>query len=160
MLNEFLTAPRPVHVQQFFLKKLLKKGIAHIFVLLLAPFASKLVNYSRHAQRSVKVILWALWSDTCYQILTNLVSNEGLKPQGYRFDEFFWNLFSLMGEISIWRWKSLMYKDSLFFDKKYSMNKYKEMSTNNRILGHVFLKNDVWSTRKANFDYNFHSIHL
>ena len=40
-----------VHVEQYiFEKKLLEKLVAHIFTLLLAPFASKLVNYSRHSE--------------------------------------------------------------------------------------------------------------
>ena len=34
-------------LSNIFLKKILQKLIAHIFTLLLAPFASKLVNYSR-----------------------------------------------------------------------------------------------------------------
>ena len=35
---------------KIFLKKLLYKILAYIFTLLLAPFASKLVNYSRHSE--------------------------------------------------------------------------------------------------------------
>ena len=46
VLNEFLTADRSCATKQFW-KKLLQKSLAHIFTLLLTPFVSKLVNYSR-----------------------------------------------------------------------------------------------------------------
>ena len=39
-----------VHLQQNIFEKLLLKLIAHIFALLLAPFASKLINYLRHSE--------------------------------------------------------------------------------------------------------------
>ena len=35
---------------KIFLKKLLQKIVVHIFTLLLAPFASKLVNFSRQSE--------------------------------------------------------------------------------------------------------------
>ena len=35
------------------------------------------------------------------QILTNLVSNESLKPRGYRFDQIFVKFLHLVHEISI-----------------------------------------------------------
>ena len=35
------------------------------------------------------------------QKLTNLVSNESLKPQKYRYEINFWKFSSLIGEISI-----------------------------------------------------------
>ena len=35
------------------------------------------------------------------QKLTNLVSNESLKPQGSRYEITFWKFSSLIGEISI-----------------------------------------------------------
>ena len=35
---------------KIFLEKLLYKFVVHIFTLLLAPFVSKLVNYSRHSE--------------------------------------------------------------------------------------------------------------
>ena len=47
VLSEFLTA---FHLQLIFFAKLLEKYVGHIFTLLLAPFASKLVNYSRHSE--------------------------------------------------------------------------------------------------------------
>ena len=39
-----------VHVQQNIFEKLLYKLVAHIFTLLLAPFSSKFVNYSRYSE--------------------------------------------------------------------------------------------------------------
>ena len=44
-LNEFLTADHPCTTKYFW--KNLYKLVAHIFMLLLAPFTSKLANYSR-----------------------------------------------------------------------------------------------------------------
>ena len=76
------------------------------------------------------------------QILTNLVSNESLKSRGFRFDQIVVKLLHLAHEISMGRWKSVISENSLLFDKKYSMVRYKEMPTNNRILSHVFLKYD------------------
>ena len=49
VLNEFLTA-KLLSTTKYFSKKLLKKLVTHNFMLLLAPFASKLVNYSRHSE--------------------------------------------------------------------------------------------------------------
>ena len=48
VLNEFLTADRSCTT--IFFNKLLQKLIAHILTLLLATFASKLINYSRHSE--------------------------------------------------------------------------------------------------------------
>ena len=36
--------------KKIFLKKVIYKSVVHIFTLLLTPFASKLVNYSRHSE--------------------------------------------------------------------------------------------------------------
>ena len=41
---------RPFIHNKIFLKKLLKQFVANIFTLLLAPFASLLVNYSQHSE--------------------------------------------------------------------------------------------------------------
>ena len=41
---------RPFMCKKTFLKKLLQKLVVHIFTLLLAHFASKSVNYSRHSE--------------------------------------------------------------------------------------------------------------
>ena len=46
VLNEFLTADRSCSETNILKQKL----IAHIFTLLLAPFASKLVHYSSHSE--------------------------------------------------------------------------------------------------------------
>ena len=47
VLNEYLTADRSCTTKHFW-KNSKKKLVAHIFTLLLAPFAFKLVHYSRH----------------------------------------------------------------------------------------------------------------
>ena len=52
--NDSLITHRPQFVNNImFLKKLLQKFVAHIFTLLLAPFASKLVYYSRRSESFV-----------------------------------------------------------------------------------------------------------
>ena len=48
VLNAFLTADRSCTTKYFW--KILYKMVAHIFTLLLAPFASKSVNYSRYSE--------------------------------------------------------------------------------------------------------------
>ena len=50
VLNEFLTAEPTVLVQQKMFGKTLIQFLVHTFTLLLAPFASKLVNYLRHCE--------------------------------------------------------------------------------------------------------------
>ena len=49
---------RPFMYNKILLKRLLQKLVAHIFTLLLAPFASKLVNYSRHGESLKNVWKW------------------------------------------------------------------------------------------------------
>ena len=49
VMNEFLTADRSC-TTKYFWKKILQKLVAHIFMLLFAPFDSKLVNYSRRSE--------------------------------------------------------------------------------------------------------------
>ena len=48
-MNEYLTADRSC-TTQYFGKKILLKLVAHIFTLILAPFAFKMVNYVRHSE--------------------------------------------------------------------------------------------------------------
>ena len=52
--NDRIFDSRPFMYSKIFLKKLLEKFVFHTFMLLLAPFASKLVNYSRHRE-SLKI---------------------------------------------------------------------------------------------------------
>ena len=61
-----------------FLKKLFQKLVVHIFALLLAPFVSKLVNYSRHSE-SLKYV-WKR-SNHCFLWKVESISNssESLK---------------------------------------------------------------------------------
>ena len=47
---------RPFIHKKMFLKKVLKNLIAHIFTLLLTPFTSKLVKYSRHSESFEKCL--------------------------------------------------------------------------------------------------------
>ena len=47
--ERFLDSPQFVY-NKIFLKKLLQKLVAHIFTVLLAPFASKKVNYLRQSE--------------------------------------------------------------------------------------------------------------
>ena len=48
--SEGIFDSRPFRCNKIFLKNLFKKFVDHIFTLLLAPFSSKLVNYSRHSE--------------------------------------------------------------------------------------------------------------
>ena len=50
LCDEIIFDSPPFIYHIIFLKKLLKKFAAHIFTLLVGPFASKLVNYSRHSE--------------------------------------------------------------------------------------------------------------
>ena len=48
--TEWIFDSPPFMYSKIFLKELLRKKVVHIFTLLLAPFASKLINYSRHSK--------------------------------------------------------------------------------------------------------------
>ena len=48
--TELMFESRPFMYNKTFLKKILQKLAAHIFTLLMAPFTSKLVNYSRDSE--------------------------------------------------------------------------------------------------------------
>ena len=74
------------------------------------------------------------------QKLTNLVSNETLKTQKSRFVIIFGKFWCLIGEISIWRWKSPSFENSMFFDKKNQITNCKEIYVNNLILQNGILK--------------------
>ena len=50
---------RPFVYKKIFLKKLLQKLLAHIFTLLLAPFASKLINHLRHSESLKNIWKWS-----------------------------------------------------------------------------------------------------
>ena len=108
-----------------------------------------LQNFTRHALQHCTALHRGLGSRFCdrYEVtqapiqkLTNLVSNERLKPQGSRYEITFWKFSSLIGEISIWRWKSPSFENSRFFDKKNKITKCKEKYVNNWILENGILK--------------------
>ena len=76
--SERIFDSRPFMYSKIFLKKIVSKIVAHIFTLLLAPFASKLVNFLRHSESLNNV--WKR-QNRCFRRKMKSISNsfESLK---------------------------------------------------------------------------------